>query len=283
MVEGMEAGSAGGPAGSAAGALARACHPEPTIVVTAMATALAAGTGRDLTGVAAAGAAVLAGQLSVGWHNDWVDADRDRRANREDKPLVVAAERRRLVTVAALGALVACIPLSLLSGWRAAVAHLVAVALAWAYNARLKATWLSWVPYAASFSLLVAFVTLGGPAKSWPAWWALVAGAMLGVGAHLVNAVPDLAADAATGVSGLPQRLGRERSVVGGTALLLVASVVVAAGSGGPLWLVVAAPAAALAVVAVIGRIGRRAALFRAALVVALIDVALLVIRGRAL
>ena len=264
-----------------------------------MATALAAGTGRDLGGVVAAGLAVLAGQLSVGWHNDWFDADRDRRAGRDDKPLVagdhrarrglvgdrrpLSGDRRRLVGIAAVSALVACVPLSALSGWRPAAAHLVAVALAWGYNAGIKSTWWSWMPYAVSFALLVAFVTLGGPSRSWPAWWALAAGALLGVGAHLVNAVPDLAADAATGVRGLPQRLGRQRSVVGGIVLLVAASIVVSAGSGSPAWLVASAPAAALAAVVVVGAAGGRAALFRSALVVATIDVALLVVRGHAL
>lgn len=276
----------------AVGTLLRACHPEPTVAVTVMATALAAGTGRDPGGVVAAGLAVLAGQLSVGWHNDWFDADRDRRAGRDDKPLVAGeretqnrlwSDRRSLVGMAAVAALVACVPLSALSGWRAAAVHLAAVALAWGYNAGIKSTWWSWMPYAVSFALLVAFVTLGGPARSWPAWWALAAGALLGVGAHLVNAVPDLAGDAATGVRGLPQRLGRQRSVVGGIALLVGASIVVSAASGSPLWLVVSAPAAALALVVVIGAVGGRAALFRSALVVATIDVALLVARGHTL
>lgn len=276
-----------------AGILVRACHPEPTVAVTAMAAALAAGTGRNPAGVVTVGLAVLAGQLSVGWHNDWFDAERDRRAGRDDKPLVDGAgagnrpsgagSRRRLVGIAAATALVACVPLSLLSGWKAAAAHLAAVGLAWGYNAGLKSTRWSWVPYAVSFALLVAFVSLGGPNRNWPAWWALAAGALLGVGAHLVNAVPDLAADAATGVRGLPQRLGRQRSVAGGIVLLVGASVVASAGSASPAWLVASAPAAALATVAVVTAAGGRAALFRSALVVATIDVAILVARGHAL
>src|ERR1700691_4490098 len=58
----------------AALALLRASHPEPTVMVTALAVALAVSTGRAAPGVAAVGAAVLAGAPSVGWHNDWLGA-----------------------------------------------------------------------------------------------------------------------------------------------------------------------------------------------------------------
>ncbi|MGW1667157.1 UbiA family prenyltransferase, partial [Streptomyces microflavus] len=59
-----------------------ACHPVPTVAVTALVTALAAAAGRDAEGCALVGAAVLSGQLSVGWCNDAVDAARDRAAAR---------------------------------------------------------------------------------------------------------------------------------------------------------------------------------------------------------
>lgn len=263
-------------------ALLRACHPEPTAAVTAMSVGLAAASGRSGAGVAAVGAAVLAGQLSVGWHNDWVDAERDRVRRRTAKPVAAGAVGRRTVGLAAGTAAAACVPLSLLSGWRAGAAHLVAVALAWAYNARLKATALSWLPYAASFALLVAFVALGRAPQRAPAWWALLAAALLGVGAHLANVVPDLDDDAATGVRGLPHRLGRARSVAGAAALLLAASLVVALGPGDLGWSLVGlvAAAAVTAVAVVWARRGREAALFRAAMLVALVDVAMLL--GRA-
>ncbi|NUS14707.1 MAG: hypothetical protein HOY69_25475, partial [Streptomyces sp.] len=52
----------------------RACHPEATAVVTALVTTLAVASGRGPAGSAVLGAAVLCGQLSVGWCNDAVDA-----------------------------------------------------------------------------------------------------------------------------------------------------------------------------------------------------------------
>ncbi len=266
--------------------LLRAGHPEPTVAVTVFAVALAAATGRHGAGVVAVGTAVLAGHLAVGWHNDWLDAERDLAAGRTDKPVVTGAVSRMVVGRAAAFAAVAVVPLSLLSGWRAGLAHLAAVALALAYNARLKSSVASIVAYGVAFPLLVVFISLGGPAGRWPPWWALVAAALLGCGAHLVNAAPDLADDVAAGVRGLPQRLGYRRSVSLAVLALLAATVVVTFGPGRPAWGSVVALVAAVVVVGVGVALGRRPGsrlLFRSALVVALIDVVVLVARGQRL
>ena len=119
--------------------LLRASHFQPTLAVTVITGVLAAVAGRGL-GTVAVVAAVLAGQLSVGWSNDWIDRDRDLRAGRDDKPIVSGAVAATVVERAAITALVLTVPLSLLSGWRAASVHLVAVLAAWAYNLGLKRT-----------------------------------------------------------------------------------------------------------------------------------------------
>jgi len=266
--------------------LLRSCHPEPSVAVTGFAVALSFAVGRSPAGVVLAGCAVGAGQLSVGWHNDWLDAERDEVSARPDKPVAQGTVPRRLVRRAAGVAVAAVIPLSLACGWRAGLAHLAAVALAWGYNWRWKATVWSWVPYAGAFALLAAFVTLGLPVPRWPPWWALVAAALLGVGAHLANAAPDLAEDLAGGIRGLPHALGYRRSVVAATGLLLVASLLIAFGAGHPgvtsavgLAVVVAAVAAGL----VWGRCEGSRLLFRLSMVIAAADVAMLVARGHAL
>jgi 4-hydroxybenzoate polyprenyltransferase len=253
-------------------------------MVTAIAMALAVGTGRSAGGVVLVGAAVLAGQLSVGWHNDWLDAERDTAAGRPDKPVAAGQISRRTVGRCALIALAAAVPLSFASGWRAALAHLTAVLLAWSYNARLKATLASFVPYAVAFPLLVAFVTLGGPKAAWPPWWALATAALLGCGAHLVNAAPDLADDTAAGIRGLPHVLGRSRSVFVTVALLLAATVVESFGAGDPGWEAagaVSAVAVAMAAGIVLSRRPGSRWLFRAVLLAAAVDVVLLVANGR--
>jgi 4-hydroxybenzoate polyprenyltransferase len=273
------------------GLLLASSHPEPAAAVTTVAAALAVSAGRTAWGVVAVAVAVAAGQLSVGWCNDYVDRERDATAGRRDKPVARGDVSPELVRWAAGIALVAVVPLSLLSGWRATLVHCAAVALAWAYDLRLKATAWSVVPYTIAFGLLPVFVVLGLPGAPLPPWWAPLAGALLGAGAHFANTLPDLADDLATGVRGLPHRLGARPSRILSAALLLSASVVLAFGPGLPrsaasTGLVAGALVAAGGLLAAGGVLGRRPgsrAPFRATMLLALVDVVLLVARGRAL
>jgi 4-hydroxybenzoate polyprenyltransferase len=261
--------------------LVRACHPEPTAAVTVLtATLVGASGGNPLL----AGAAVLSGQLSVGWSNDWVDAARDRAVGRTDKPVVQGLPVTTLRT-AALVALVACVPLSLLMGRYAGAAHLVAVASAWSYNAKLKSTLLSFLPYALSFGLLPSVVTLTLPGHPSAPWWATAAGVLLGIGAHGANVLPDLDDDVATGVRGLPQRLGRTATTVLSGLALLGATVLLATGPGPSVlgWTAVGVATAVFAGGLVLGRRPGSRAPFLAVILVALVDVALLLLRGDSL
>lgn len=269
-------------------ALLGAAHPVPSLAVTALATTVAAAAGRSLAGCVLVAAAVLTGQLSIGWGNDLIDRDRDVQAGRRDKPLATGTVRPAVVTLACAVAVACCVPLSLASGWLAGTVHLVGVAGGWAYNLGLKRTLASVVPYAASFALLPAFLTLGLPGSPWPAPWALAAGALLGVGAHFLNVVPDIDADLAAGIQGLPQRLGAGLSSVVGAASLAVAASLVVLGPAGevPGWAraglaatVAAAAGAAWAGLSGPGR-GAGRAPFLLAVLTAAGAVALLVGRG---
>ncbi|MFC8451250.1 UbiA family prenyltransferase [Kitasatospora sp. NPDC057223] len=258
------------------------------MVVTALVTALAAAAGRSAAGCLLVAGAVLTGQLSVGWCNDRADLDRDVAAGRRDKPLAVGSLAPRTVTLAAGAALALCVPLSLAAGARAGAAHLLGVGAAWAYNLGLKRTPLSWLPYALGFALLPAFVTLGLPGRPWPPGWAVGAAALLGVGAHLTNVLPDIECDLAASVRGLPQRLGRGWSRALAAALLLGAAVLLALGPAGPPgragWaaLAVTGPMAVLTVLPVAGHEGSRVP-FLATLVMAATAAAMLLTRGAGL
>lgn len=268
----------------------KACHPEPTAAVTALVTALAAASGRSAEACVLIGAAVLCGQLSVGWCNDLVDAARDRAADRTDKPLAAGTAARRTVAAAAGTALAACVVLSLAAGRWAGAAHLTGVAAAWAYNLGVKRTAASWLPYALAFGLLPAFVTLGLPGRPWPPAWAMAAGALLGVGAHFTNVLPDIDADLAAGVRGLPQRLGRRRTRVLAPLPLLAASAVLVLGPPGPVgragWAALAVTAGLAAATTAATSQGARTAgrlPFLATLAMAVTAVGLLVLHGGSL
>jgi 4-hydroxybenzoate polyprenyltransferase len=171
-------------------------------------------------------------------------------------------------------------------GWKAGVAHLVAVAGAWAYNLHLKSTVLSWAPYALAFGLIPSIVTLGLPGSPWAPGWATVAGALLGVGAHVANVLPDLAGDAATGVRGLPHRLGPRLGAAVSSVLLLGATAVLVTGPGQAGAVDVVALGCAAVVTGgglLLGRRPGSRAPFRAAILVAAVDVVLLLAQGSSL
>ncbi|MRJ77756.1 hypothetical protein GEV29_14525 [Aeromicrobium sp. SMF47] len=263
---------------SVPGALVRSSHPEPALAVTLVAMLLATTWDASPGTALLIGVAALTGQLTVGWTNDLVDLDRDRRAGRQDKPIATGELRPGVVRAAVTVAVVATVVASLALGVLPGTLHLALVAGGWAYNLGLKRTVLSWLPYAACFGGLPVVVSLASRDEPGP-WWTVVAGALLGTGAHLVNAVPDLEDDRLTGVRGLPHRLGARRSIDVATALLLIGTVVtvlVPVRGLDPVAVVALVAAGALALA---GRTSSGRGPFRAAIGIALVDVVALLLR----
>lgn len=249
-------------------------------------TALAVTTGNSATGVLLVALAVLTGQLSIGWLNDLLDAERDVATGRTDKPLASGEVSRRTVAVATAVAVAACAVLSVLAaGPVGGVLHLVAVGAGLAYDAGLKSTRASLVPYLVCFALLPVFVVTALPGSPFPPWWLPVAGGLLGGGAHFANVLPDLDDDAATGVRGLPHALGARGSRIAAAVLLLGATTVVGLAAPVPVWLGVAVPLLAAVLLGTGFALGRRPgsrAPFRAVLLVAVLAVGLLLVAGPA-
>ena len=212
-------------------ALALSTHPLPSVAVTAITVGLGVGVGLEPWRLIVLGLAMLIGQASVGISNDWLDAERDRAVGRRNKP--IAAGRVSIATARAVAIAAAAIAIALTVplGWPATLAHTGFVVAGWAYNAGLKRTAFSVIPYL-GFGLLPLIATLALPDPALAAPWAILAGALLGVSAHFANVLPDLADDRATGVLGLPHRLGRR--VTGATiaATLAGASVAIVLGPG---------------------------------------------------
>jgi 4-hydroxybenzoate polyprenyltransferase len=233
----------------------------------------------DLRSLVLVGLAVLAGQLSVGWSNDLLDEARDRAVARTDKPLAAGEVSTSTVRAACAAAVVATVGLSLACGVAAGLVHLLCVASAWAYNAGLKATVWSWLPYAVSFGGLTVFVALAGQPSRPPPVWVPVAAALLGVGAHLLNVLPDIADDEATGIRGLPHRIGARLVPAAAVAVLVAATLVLVLGADLP-WQWSTGGLAVVAMLAAVALTGRRRWPFLAAVGIALTDVVLLVAAG---
>jgi 4-hydroxybenzoate polyprenyltransferase len=269
-------------------ALALSCHPIPSLAVTALTGGLAGLAGLPLGRAVLVTAAVFTGQLSVGWSNDYIDADRDRAVARADKPLADGTMAPRLAGIAAMVAFLLTLGLSAVLGWPGGAAVMVTALCGWAYNLGLKATVLSWLPYAIAFGMLPAVATMSASPPRWPAPWALAAGALLGVAAHLANVLPDLGQDEATGVRGLPHRLGAKTTALAGAGILLAASAVILFGPGGdPGWWRWAGFVAAMVVAALAGATAYRdpssQRFFRATILIAAMDLVFFTLAGSSL
>lgn len=264
-------------------ALALASHLGPTLVMTAAVTGLSWAAGWRGWQLVLGAAAVLTGQVSVGWSNDAHDAVLDRQVGRPDKPAVTAAVGSPGLWRAATAAAGVTIPLSwVAAGWLGGTFHLVGAAAAWLYNVALSRTVWSWLPYLIAFACIAPYVTLGAPGPSAPAGWLVVALALLGVGAHAANALPDLDRDRAAGVGGFAPVLGRTWTLVVAAAAVATATGLLAGAVAGhaPVASVVCV-AALLAAGVVVGvrRTDDRTA-FAAIMLLALVDVLIVVVSG---
>jgi 4-hydroxybenzoate polyprenyltransferase len=186
-------------------------HPVFSVMVALGVAAAAALSGRPVREVGLVLVTVLVGRMTAGWLNDVADRGRDIAVERRDKPVARDWVHPSTVTFAVACATCLLVPLSISNGTHAGLAHLGSVAAAWAYNTRVKLTMWSWVPWAVSFALLPAFLSYGGWGGGLhgapPTWEMTGLAALLGIGVHVLVALPDLVADNRNGVRSLPLRI----------------------------------------------------------------------------
>ena len=210
-------------------ALIRASHFPQTLAMTVFLAIAAAVTSVHGWQLALFVAAVLSGQLSVGWMNDFVDAKLDITVSRADKPVAAGALNRAALRVPIAIALIFVVPLSILAaGWIGGAAHVAAVASAHVYNLYLSRTIWSWLPYVISFALLPIFVAQAASNGLWPEPLMIVFFALVGLIAHLLNALPDIEIDRQAGKGGLTVSLGRQGSLWFAVGLVALAVPIVA-------------------------------------------------------
>ncbi len=187
--------------------LVRAAHPRQAVATAAVLGAAAAVSGRPLREVAMVAGTVLVGQSILGWADDLADRRRDRR-HRAEKPLGAGTLDPGTVWFTLTCAVLLVVPLAVSHGRRAGLAYLALLAVAAIGDRVLHARVLSFVPWMASFALYPAFLAYGGwngVGTQTPPTVALAAlAAALGLGVHVLLALPGLVDDHAEGERSLP-------------------------------------------------------------------------------
>jgi 4-hydroxybenzoate polyprenyltransferase len=198
--------------------LVKAAHFGPTVLVVGITFVLAL-TQFSISDAAFIALAFLLGQLVVGWTNDLVDFPRDKAAMRFNKPLVAGNITELTLRISIAIALVGALIISLLSplGIDGTAIHFLGLLSATAYNVKLKSTVFSVVPYIFSFGSLPWAIYLASGSR--PPTWIVLGFILFALAFHFLNVLKDLESDVAQQVMGLPQVMGRKKSIV--TAALL--------------------------------------------------------------
>ena len=98
--------------------------------------------------------------------------------------------------------------------------YMLGIACGVAYNFYFKFSALSPLPYAIAFAALPSSVAISKDVN--PPLWMLVGGALFGMAAHFINVIKDMDQDQASGIKGLPQRLGKAKSIAAATILIFL-------------------------------------------------------------
>jgi 4-hydroxybenzoate polyprenyltransferase len=194
----------------------RIIHPFPTllnVVATAGLAFVAADGSPDASVLVRMLLLMLFAQSAIGVTNDLFDRDLDAAA-KPWKPLVAGAIDARQATMLVVLLVVGVVLIGVTLGPASLGLAVLGLACGLAYDVRLKRSMFSGVPYMIAIPTLPiwVWVTLG----EWQPdlWWLLALGPLIGLALHLANTLPDLEADARSGVFGLAHRLGAARSML---------------------------------------------------------------------
>jgi 4-hydroxybenzoate polyprenyltransferase len=194
----------------------RIVHPFPTLlnVAATAGLAFAAADGAPPAGeLSRMLAAMLLAQSAIGVTNDVFDRDLDA-ATKPLRPIPSGLVSLRVAVALAVAFVVSALALAATLGTDSLGLLALGTSCGLVYDARLKRTAASALPFMVAIPTLPAwvYVTLG----AWEPvlWWLLPLGALIGLSVHLANTAPDIGADAEHDVRGLAHRLGVAGSVV---------------------------------------------------------------------
>ena len=261
-------------------ALVRLVHPFPSALDAVSTAALALLAGGPPSVALVLGASMLAIQFAIGALNDAVDAPRDA-VLRPGKPVAAGWVSGRTALAVVIVGSVLGLALAATRGNAALAVAVTGLATGILYDLRLKATALSWLPFAIGIPLLPIFAWIGTTGSVPPAIAALALLAVpAGAGLAVANALADIPADDAAGTRTVATRLGPSgawllaTALLAGTYVAAIAALVAvgvatgtgpaSAAAGGHLaggdaarsvaWVVIAAAAVLLVAGAVLGR-----------------------------
>ncbi len=204
--------------------LLRAAHPRQALITAGGLAIAAAISGRPGREVGLVLATVLVGQAILGWHNDLVDRRRDATRLPSGKPIADGYLDPGTAWFALICGVLLVVPLSIQNGVPAGAAYLASLAVGLVGNVVLRRVWLSWLPWAAAYALYPFFLSYGGwggdATGNPPEVPLVVLAALLGVGVHVLCALPGLVADHEDGIRHLPLRIAMR---IGATRLLVLA------------------------------------------------------------
>ena len=204
---------------AAIGGLLKASHFGPTLIVTSISWFFAAYYWWEGPAFVIA-FGVFTGQLVVGWSNDLYDYEDDLKHNRVKKPLVAGLISRKYLT----NWLCFMVPFAFVAnllgplGFKGGLVYMFGISMGVAYNFYFKYNRFSWLPYALAFAALPSCVAISKGVT--PPTWMWLGGAIFGSAAHFINVIKDMDQDRASGIGGLPQRLGKRNSIVAAIALI---------------------------------------------------------------
>jgi 4-hydroxybenzoate polyprenyltransferase len=211
-------------------------HPGPSVLVTIVFVAIAGLAGRQVPGalrILQLVGTMLPLQLCIGVINDVVDLPADRRAQ-PYKPLARGVIGRTTATV--IGVVLGANGLAVAATINLLTLELGVAALGagLAYDLGLRRTVLSWVPWWGGMAVLplMAYASAAAiPSRLLPV---IPLAALVAVGLHRANALPDIDADRRAGTHSLPGIAGSGTARWAGPGALAVAGVL-ALAAGVPL------------------------------------------------
>src|SRR4051794_32148774 len=200
----------------------RIVHPFPSFLNAALVFAVAVVAG----GTPAAGAALALGmlgiQFAIGISNDVHDQRLDA-LTKPWKPLVAGYLSRRTAIVLAVASSAVGLVAALSQGFLVALLAVVMLSCGLVYDFWLKPTPWAWACFSVAFATLPVYAWFGAVAELPPLPQLLIPlAAMAGPALQLSNGLIDLDEDRAGGVATLATRLGRRRTLIVITLLLVV-------------------------------------------------------------